>query len=63
MQAELQQDKRRVPSVPFKPGMNSRKLKQLKIAAKFNELAAEYFPNGGYGVMDANRLIGGVALR
>ena len=56
MQAELQQDRRRVPGVPFKPGMNSRKLKQLKIAAKFNELVAEYFPNGGYGVMDANRL-------
>jgi hypothetical protein len=56
MQAELQQDRRRVPGVPFKPGMNSRKLKQLKIVAKFNELVAEYFPNGGYGVMDANRL-------
>ena len=56
MQAELQQGKRRVPGVPFKPGMNSRKLKQMKITAKFNELVAEYFPNGGYGVMDANRL-------
>jgi hypothetical protein len=56
MQAELQQDKRRVPGVPFKPGMNSRKLKQVKIAAKLNELVAEYFPNGGYSVMDANRL-------
>ena len=40
----------------FKPGMNSRKRKQLKVAAKFDELAAEFFPNGGYGVMDANRL-------
>ena len=49
MQAELQRDRRRVPGVPFKPGMNSRKLKQLKIAAKFNELVAEYFRNGGYG--------------
>jgi len=38
------------------PGMNSRKLKQMKIAAKFNELVAEHFPNGGYGVMDGNRL-------
>jgi hypothetical protein len=38
------------------PGMNSRKLKQMKTAAKFDELVAEYFPNGGYGVMDANRL-------
>ncbi len=56
MQAELQQDKRRVPGVPFKPGMNSRKLKQVKIAAKLSELVAEYFPNGGYSVMDGNRL-------
>ena len=40
----------------FEPGMNSRKRKQLKIAAKLNELVAEYFPNGGYSVMDANRL-------
>jgi hypothetical protein len=38
------------------PGMNSRKLKQVKIAAKFDELVAEYFPNGGYSVMDENRL-------
>jgi hypothetical protein len=38
------------------PGMNSRKLKQMKTAAKLNELVAEYFPNGGYSVMDANRL-------
>jgi hypothetical protein len=36
--------------------MNSRKLKQAKVAAKLNELVAEYFPNGGYRVMDANRL-------
>jgi hypothetical protein len=59
MQAELQQDKRRndsVPGVPFKPGMNSGKLRQLKVAAKLAELAAVYFPNGGYGVMDANRV-------
>jgi hypothetical protein len=38
------------------PGMNSRKLKQMKTAAKFDELVAEYFPHGGYSVMDANRL-------
>jgi len=38
------------------PGMNSRKLKQAKIAAKLEELVAEYFPNGGYSVMDGNRL-------
>src|SRR5262245_12926105 len=59
MQAELQQGKRRngnVPGVPFKPGMNSRKLKQVRIAAKLGELVAEYFPNGGYSVMDGNRL-------
>jgi hypothetical protein len=36
--------------------MNSRKLKQLKVAAKLDELVAEYFPNGGYSVMDGNRL-------
>jgi hypothetical protein len=40
----------------FEPGMNSRKRKQLKIAAKLDELVAEYFPHGGYSVMDANRL-------
>ena len=58
MQAELQQDSQQgsVPGVPFKPGMNSRKLKQLKVAAKLDELVAEYFPNGGYSVMDGNRL-------
>ena len=51
MQAEPQ-----VVSGRFKPGMNSRKLKQMKIAAKLEELVAEYFPNGGHSVMDANRL-------
>src|SRR5215469_5016258 len=40
----------------FTPGPNSRKRKQLKIAAKFDELVAEYFPNGGHSVMDGNRL-------
>jgi hypothetical protein len=40
----------------FEPGMNWRKRKQLKIAAKLDELVAEYFPNGRYSVMDANRL-------
>jgi hypothetical protein len=52
MQAEPQQ----APGTPFKPGMNSRKRKQLKVAAKLNELVAEYFPHGGYSVMDGNRL-------
>ena len=51
MQAEPQ-----VVSGRFKPSMNSRKLKQMKIAAKLEELVAEYFPNGGHSVMDANRL-------
>ena len=40
----------------FKPGQNSRLLKKARIAAKLNELVAEFFPNGGYGVMDASRL-------
>jgi hypothetical protein len=51
MQAEPQ-----VVSGRFKPGMNSRKLKQMEIAVKLEELVAEYFPNGGYSVMDGNRL-------
>src|SRR6516164_6023638 len=37
-------------------GMNSRKLKQMKVAAKLNELTAEFFPHGGMTVMDNNRL-------
>ena len=40
----------------FKPGMNSRKIKQARVAAKLDELVAEYFPHGGASVMDANRL-------
>src|SRR6516225_2456397 len=40
----------------FKPGQNSRSIKKARIAAKLNELVAEYFPHGGYSVMDANRL-------
>ena len=52
MRAEPQ----RTPGAAFKPGMNSRKLKQMKVAAKLSELIAEYFPNGGYSVMDGNRL-------
>jgi hypothetical protein len=36
--------------------MNSRKRRQLKVAAKLAELVAEYFPGGGMTVMDANRL-------
>jgi len=40
----------------FKPGQNSRSIKKARIAAKLDELTAEYFPHGGYGVMEANRL-------
>jgi len=40
----------------FKPGQNSRLIKKARVAAKFDELVAEYFPNGGYSVMDGNRL-------
>src|SRR6516225_3330698 len=40
----------------FKPGQNSRSIKKARVAAKLDELVAEYFPNGGYGVMDGNRL-------
>jgi hypothetical protein len=53
MQAEVQAVS---GSGRFEPGMNSRKVKQAKVAAKLAELVAEYFPNGGYSVMDANRL-------
>ena len=51
MRAELQDGSGR-----FKPGMNSRKVRQLKVQAKLDQLIAEYFPNGGYGIQDANRL-------
>jgi hypothetical protein len=40
----------------YKPGNNSRTNKQARIAAKFEVLAKTYFPDGGYGPMDANRL-------
>jgi hypothetical protein len=40
----------------YKPGYNSRRVKLERIAAKLNELVAEYFPNGGYSSMDAARL-------
>jgi hypothetical protein len=51
MQAEPQ-----VVSGRFGPGINSRKRRQLKVEAKLNELVVEHFPNGGYSVMDGNRL-------
>jgi hypothetical protein len=40
----------------YRPGFNPRISKRLRVEAKFLELIAEYFPNGGYSVMDANRL-------
>jgi len=40
----------------YKPGYSSRRVKLERIAAKLNELIAEFFPGGGYSVMDANRL-------
>ena len=55
MQAESQRNAS-VPGVPFKPGQNSRTIKKDRVAAKLVELCAAYFPNGGYSVMDANRL-------
>src|SRR6516165_5200294 len=41
---------------PMKPGQNRHTTKRERINAKLLELVAEYFPNGGYSVMDANRL-------
>jgi hypothetical protein len=40
----------------YKPGYNSRRVKQERIAAKLNELTAEFFPDNGYSRMDAARL-------
>jgi hypothetical protein len=41
----------------YRPGNNTRKVKQERIAAKAEELRREYFPNGGMSVMDGNRLL------
>src|SRR5262249_61184549 len=41
---------------PYKPGQNRHTTKRDRIAAKLNELVAEYFPTGGYNVMDGNSL-------
>ena len=49
-------EKRLANLVPMKPGQNRHTTKRDRIAAKLVELTAEYFPNGGYSVMDANRL-------
>ena len=49
-------EKRLANLVPMKPGQNRHTTKRERIATKLAELVAEYFPNGGYSVMDANRL-------
>jgi hypothetical protein len=41
----------------YKRGYNPRIAKQLRIAAKVEELRHEYFPCGGESRMDASRLI------
>jgi hypothetical protein len=56
MQAELQGKTSGSEGTRFKPGQNSRTVKQARIAAKAEELRREYFPNGGMSVMAANRL-------
>ena len=49
-------EKRLANLVPMKPGQNRHTTKRDRLAAKLAELTAEYFPNGGYSVMDASRL-------
>jgi hypothetical protein len=49
-------EKRLANLVPMKPGQNRYTTKRERIAGKLAELVAEYFPNGGYSVMDASRL-------
>ena len=49
-------EKRLANLVPMKPGQNRHTTKRARLAAKLNELIAEYFPNGGYSTMDGNRL-------
>jgi hypothetical protein len=49
-------EKRLANLVPMKPGENRHTRKAERIAAKLSELVVEYFPNGGFSVMDANRL-------
>jgi hypothetical protein len=41
----------------FTRGNNARVAKQRKIAAKFEALRHEYFPNGGENIMDSSRLV------
>jgi hypothetical protein len=49
-------EKRLANLIPMKPGQNRHTAKRDRIAAKLAELIAEYFPSGGYSVMDGNRL-------
>ena len=58
MQAEVQAKRlaRDGKGTRFKPGQNYYTIKRDRIAAKVDELTAEYFPNGGYTRMDAARL-------
>jgi len=41
---------------PYKSGQNYHTTKRARIAAKLEELRQEFFPIGGYSVMDGNRL-------
>jgi hypothetical protein len=41
---------------PYQPGQNRHTTRRERIDARLAELVAEYFPNGGYSVMDAHRL-------
>ena len=49
-------EKRLANLVPMKPGENRHTRKTDRIAAKLDELTAEYFPAGGWSIMDAERL-------
>jgi len=41
----------------YRPGFNSRKAAQARMAARAEELRREYFPNGGMSIMDGNRIV------
>jgi hypothetical protein len=58
MQAELQAKRlaKDGKATQFKPGQNYYTIKRDRIAAKLNELTAEFFPNGGVSAIDAGRL-------
>src|SRR5215471_15440654 len=60
MQTEVQTGRRvkvqNTGRTRFKPGQNYYTIKRDRIAAKLEELRQEFFPIGGYSVMDGNRL-------